>query len=60
MERETVSAAVASPGAATPPAALALPVPANLIEFMAMYGSEDACIEALIAYLFGHAHLVVG
>lgn len=49
MERETVSAAVASPVAATPPAALALPVPANLIEFMAMYGSEDACLEALIA-----------
>src|SRR5690606_21670377 len=54
MERETVSAAVASPvaatpPAATPPAALALPVPANLIEFMAMYGTEDACLDALIA-----------
>jgi len=30
------------------PAALALPVPANLIEFMRMYGTEDACLEALI------------
>jgi transposase-like protein len=28
--------------------ALALPVPENLIEFMRMYGSEAACIEALI------------
>lgn len=29
-------------------ASLALPVPANLIEFTQMYGDEDACLEALI------------
>lgn len=48
MERE--SAAALSPvDVLTTPAALALPVPANLIDFMALYGTEDACLEALIA-----------
>ncbi|MBZ0137701.1 MAG: transposase [Planctomycetes bacterium] len=38
------------PSATAPAAlALALPVPANMIEFMQMYGSEDACLEAFIA-----------
>lgn len=47
MERET-AAALNPADAATAPAALAIPVPANLIDFMAMYGSEEACLEALI------------
>jgi Zn ribbon nucleic-acid-binding protein len=46
MERET-SAALNPVDAA--PAALALPIPANLVDFMEMYGTEDACLEALIA-----------
>ncbi|MBZ0138112.1 MAG: transposase, partial [Planctomycetes bacterium] len=47
MERESVPA-LNPADAATAPAALAIPVPANLIDFMAMYGSEEACLEALI------------
>lgn len=48
MERETgpaLNVADTSPA----PAALALPVPANLIDFMTMYGTEEACFEALIS-----------
>ncbi|MBZ0137413.1 MAG: transposase, partial [Planctomycetes bacterium] len=47
MERESVPA-LNPTDAATAPAALAIPVPANLIDFMAMYGTEEACLEALI------------
>jgi hypothetical protein len=41
-----VSADAASPAASQ--AALLLPVPANLIEFMQLYGSDDACRKVLI------------
>lgn len=52
MERQaqiSASAGAVAP-AATPPgqAALLLPVPANLIEFMQLYGSDDACRKVLI------------
>lgn len=46
MERETAPAL--NPSDAIP-AALVLPVPANLVEFMAMYRDDEACLEALIA-----------
>ncbi|MBX3458600.1 MAG: IS1595 family transposase [Planctomycetes bacterium] len=48
MERETAPALNPTDATAAH-TALALPVPANLVEFMAMYGTEDACLEALIA-----------
>lgn len=46
MERETAPALNPSD---VIPAALVLPVPANLVEFMAMYRDDEACLEALIA-----------
>jgi Zn ribbon nucleic-acid-binding protein len=47
---ERVTAPALNPADAAPStAALALPVPANLIEFMALYGTEAACLDALIA-----------
>lgn len=50
MERETAAALhPADPKAPPAPTALALPIPANLIEFMALYGTEDDCLDALIA-----------
>lgn len=49
MERETAAPALTPVDAKSAPAALALPVPANMVEFVAMYGTEDACLDALIA-----------
>jgi len=52
MDRETAASSASLPvtsPSVLAPAALALPVPANLVEFISMYGTEDACLDALIA-----------
>ena len=49
MDREpALPAASIEPVAAAPASALALPVPENLIDFMRMYGTQAACLDALI------------
>lgn len=47
MERNPAAAPVAEPSAPVSPSVLALPVPENLIDFMAVYGTDAACRAAL-------------
>lgn len=47
MERVPAAAPVAEAAAPVAPAALALPVPENLIDFMQLYGTDAACRAAL-------------